>query len=270
MRQLFSEIGAYQPKEAAALAEAAHLAYNKPQEIAAQAARWNYPHFRFLERGNTQAYLMSNDDRLVLVFRGTEPTSPKDWFTNTKLPLTDALGGQVHQGFWQDWRDVADPVVEQVNRLRYQNQPLMITGHSLGGALSALAALTLQQADQPVQSVYTFGAPRLGNDAFARNYNRQLQAKTFRLVNHNDIVPRVPPKSWGYSHVGQLVYFDQTGRLRQGSPFWEEAVDTIKGWNNLGDVVRDHDMHAYRACIAQNAVQSVPADYPTTLQLINS
>jgi triacylglycerol lipase len=269
MKPLFSSSSAYCARDAAFLAEAAHCAYNSPQEIVAQAARWNYPHFRFLEKGNTQAYLIANDQRVVLVFRGTEPTSPKDWLTNTKLPLVEALGGKVHEGFWQDWRDLEDLVVEQVTRLRDRNQELWITGHSLGGALSVLAALTLVTQDQRVNGVYTFGAPRVGDTDFSNSYNSYLQAQTLRLVNHRDMVPRVPPLQWGYQHVGQMIYFNQQGQLQQGSQFWEDMLETMRGMDYaaLGDAVRDHDMHAYRACIAQNAIASPPEEYPPNLQL---
>jgi triacylglycerol lipase len=269
MKQLFSSASAYRAEDAAFFAEAAHCAYNNPQEIVAQAIRWNYPHFRFLEQGNTQAYVMANDQRVVLVFRGTEPTSPKDWLTNTKLPLSEALGGRVHGGFWQDWRDVADLVVEQVQRLRDRNQELWITGHSLGGALSVLAALTLAIQDQCVNGVYTFGAPRVGDADFSSSYNSYLQAQTLRLVNHRDMVPRVPPLQWGYQHVGQMIYFNQQGQLQQGSQFWEDMLETMRGldYRTLGDAVRDHDMHAYRACIAQNAIADPPEEYPPNLQL---
>jgi triacylglycerol lipase len=270
MKQLFSPASsAYRTEDAAFFAEAAHCAYNQPEEIVAQAARWNYPHFRFLEKGNTQAYLIANDQRIVLIFRGTEPTSPKDWLTNTKLPLTEALGGKVHEGFWQDWQEVKDLVLEQVTRLRDRHQELWITGHSLGGSLATLAALTLVTQDQSVQGVYTFGAPRVGDADFAANYNQQLQAKTLRLVNHRDMVPRVPPLQWGYQHVGQMVYFDQRGQLHQGSQFWEDILETMRGmdYKALGEAVRNHDLHSYRACIAQNAIVDPPADYPPNLQL---
>lgn len=49
-------------------------------------------------------------------------------------------------------------------------------GHSLGGALAQLAAFDIVQRAReeglPLKvEVYTFGAPRVGNHAFAREYN---------------------------------------------------------------------------------------------------
>ena len=53
-----------------------------------------------------------------------------------------------------------------------------VTGHSLGGALATLAALEARRACPDTTkldiSCYTFGAPRTGNHAFAREYNRAV------------------------------------------------------------------------------------------------
>ena len=51
-----------------------------------------------------------------------------------------------------------------------------MTGHSLGGALAKLAAYDIAVAarDLPIKvhvANYTFGAPRVGNHAFAEDFN---------------------------------------------------------------------------------------------------
>lgn len=59
-------------------------------------------------------------------------------------------------------------------------------GHSLGGALATLAAYDIQAACKCLPkkslSVYTFGAPRVGNHAFAREYN-QAVFETWNVIN---------------------------------------------------------------------------------------
>ena len=61
-------------------------------------------------------------------------------------------------------------------------------GHSLGGALATLAALELKQelvrgGRQEVEvQCYSFGAPRTGNHAFAREYNK-LVPDTWSIIN---------------------------------------------------------------------------------------
>lgn len=64
---------------------------------------------------------------------------------------------------------------------------LMHAGHSMGGALATLAApeitTALNQAGMPVHvSCYTFGAPRTGNHAFAREMERTVP-DTWGLIN---------------------------------------------------------------------------------------
>lgn len=61
-------------------------------------------------------------------------------------------------------------------------------GHSLGGALATLAAYDikkqLQEAGQASVNVlcYSFGAPRTGNHAFAKDYN-QMVPDTWSIIN---------------------------------------------------------------------------------------
>ena len=73
------------------------------------------------------------------------------------------------------------------------------TGHSLGGALATLAAFDISRAmewvNRPTKIIcYTFGAPRIGNYAFAETYNR-LVPETWNVVNDQvqlDVPPTVP------------------------------------------------------------------------------
>ena len=59
-------------------------------------------------------------------------------------------------------------------------------GHSLGGALAGLAAFDIQRHCAclgPLDvACYTFGAPRAGNHAFARQYNA-LVPDTWSIIN---------------------------------------------------------------------------------------
>ena len=49
----------------------------------------------------------------------------------------------------------------------YPNAAIMLSGHSLGGAVVTLAALQLIKDGISVRNVYDFGTPRIGDQAFA-------------------------------------------------------------------------------------------------------
>eukprot|EP00898_Chlorokybus_atmophyticus_P002450 jgi/Chlat1/3205/Chrsp22S03485 len=124
---------------------------------------------------------------------------------------------KVHTGFYSCWRSVACQVVSLVEKARSggsAGKRLLICGHSLGGALAMLCAydmttvLGLAPADV---TVYTFGSPRLGNHAFAVNYESKVP-RTFRVVLVRDMVAKLPPpwrSLFGFKHAGQLVLLDR-------------------------------------------------------------
>ena len=90
--------------------------------------------------------------------------------------------------------------MEEIRRLvekyrgRGEEVSLTITGHSLGGALALLTAHEAASASIPGLehvSVFSFGAPRVGNAAFVREV-KELGVKVLRIVNRQDIVPKLP------------------------------------------------------------------------------
>lgn len=111
--------------------------------------------------------------------------------------------------------------------------PVVVTGHSLGGGLATLAGLILHARGIAVEVVVTFGAPRVGDRAFAQAYPLPL----IRFEATHDPVPlvaapasdlRAPLPIWlrrllfgaeqfpnpvSYRHAGQLVYLDPAGRI---------------------------------------------------------
>ena len=82
----------------------------------------------------------------------------------------------------------------------YRTTSVYVTGHGLGGAFAIISALDINDyLNQGVDVVYTFGQPRVGNDAFAAYYANKLP-NTFRVINNADIVPHLPPTTAGYLH----------------------------------------------------------------------
>ncbi|GAB4822203.1 hypothetical protein N2152v2_009249 [Parachlorella kessleri] len=117
-----------------------------------------------------------------------------------------------------------------------------LTGHSLGGAMASLAAVELQQR-WPSSSlqVYTYGQPRVGNRAFAAEYDA-LVKDHWSVICDQDPVPRVPKTR--YKRSGSRVVVNGKGDLIVRPTFLESSI-----LNGTG-VVGDHLLERYRAAFA--------------------
>ena len=157
-----------------------------------------------------QALVATNGHATVLAFRGTEFDKPADVIADAKVRLVPGPWGRVHNGLNRAldeiWADV------EVALSKDSHAPLFITGHSMGAGMTLMAAARLRDKNRTIQGVYAFGAPRVGNDDFAAEFSEKLGARTWRYVNDEDIIARIPSTKMGYKHVGQLIYFNEAGQ----------------------------------------------------------
>jgi triacylglycerol lipase len=128
-----------------------------------------------------------------LVFRGTQTV--KEWIRNFGIALNPYLlpsFGNVHDGFLQTYSSVRDEVSASLSE-RKGTDRLFIAGHSLGAAIATLAAPDIEKNfGLKVEAVYTFGSPRVGDDAFVRAFNGAMESRSFRITNTSDIVTSIP------------------------------------------------------------------------------
>lgn len=165
---------------------------------------------------DTQAFVMADRRIVITAFRGTEPRVLKDWLSDAGIVPVDGPNGigRIHRGFGRALACVYDELKRTILGFADSGQSLWYTGHSLGAALAALMARQLQlETGRVPGGIYTFGQPRIGNADFAAAFDSDLKSVSFRLVNHEDIVPRLPPEALGYDHAGTLRYFDADGGL---------------------------------------------------------
>lgn len=243
----------YSKKNAYWLGKASQIAYESPANAKAALDAWGCSTFEYFDNRETQAFIAGNDDLLMLAFRGTGGNI-RDWMTDLDIELVGGPGGRVHEGFLTAlsavWRDIWRFISQQRHR-----RALWVTGHSLGAALATLAVAKLRlERDEPVNGLYTFGQPRTGDREFAKNFDADFEKQTFRYVNNNDIVPRVPFRAMSYSHIGTFQYFDADGNQREDISWWEKLVDRMKGriedlLKPGTDGLKDHFMANYVACL---------------------
>jgi pimeloyl-ACP methyl ester carboxylesterase len=103
---------------------------------------------------------------------------------------------------------VKDEVLRVVKEQRglYPDSSVVVTGHSLGGAVATLAATYLRKADITAD-LYTYGSPRVGDVAFADAASAKGKGSTYRIVNKKDPVPHVPTIRMGYAHTTPEYWF---------------------------------------------------------------
>ena len=141
-------------------------------------------------------------DALYIAFRGSE--SNTDWKGNLNYKQMEApfnrdpsvKADRVHSGFLKDYMSVRDSVLEKVKK--WTGKKIIVTGHSLGAALSSICALDVQYNFPEMEVIlYNFGAPRVGNKEYI-NAHRKRVAEAYQVRNGNDAVTHVPFKAMGF------------------------------------------------------------------------
>lgn len=200
-----------------------------------------------------------NDNVVVFAFRGTREGI--DWLISNLLFLPvpmrhcDAAQGsiKVHFGFQRTLEYVdkttrlkcMDAIARHIEGHRlFNGRKIVITGHSLGGALAILFANRLRSlypeyVAEHLDEIVVFGAPAVGLRNFSSWYG-ELGDKTTRIVNGADVVPFTPPLS--YCHVGTEIWLNKH-TFRQNLGWMKRLLYSIR--LPITNFIRDHDIKKY-------------------------
>ena len=135
-----------------------------------------------------------------------------DWLYNFRIWKSFSTIGnfKIHKGM-NEKIEVCLSFLKSNLRL---DDEVYVSGHSLGGALSYLAAYALKsQLNTNIVGVYTFGAPRVGGSDWKEAYDTLLYDKTFSYQNNGDYISTLPPAFLGYCNVGQQIKLQNSNRL---------------------------------------------------------
>jgi len=178
---------------------------------------WAVAHGSYGQIGGGKLYAVS--------FRGT--TNLRDWITDGRLM------GTVHEGFLQALQPHLDHIVQEVTKQMKGHSRLLITGHSLGGALANIFAVALKLAAPSIKlELITYGAPRVGDRTFQQRVQKSCDY-ILRVVNRDDEIPKTPTGLYaGFSSLGESDN-DQKGwghnLFKAFNMKGKKMVKTVKG-----------------------------------------
>ena len=259
----------YTGENALVLVDCARLAYEEKEVIEqAMTKQWRFKNFKFFNAKSTQAFVAGNDAMIIVAFRGTEGKWA-DLKSDAKTIPVDRTFGTVHHGFndalHEVWGDQAtkENIRDYINQFQDDNQSVWFCGHSLGAALATLATAEFVFIDgASFNGLYTIGQPRVGDGKFARNFDNACLDRSFRFVNNNDVVTRVPVpgKIRDYTHVGRELYFDNEGNLwdsiSRGEKFWDRLQGIVDDIGEKGlDGLKDHSSDEYVKLVDNNRTE---------------
>ena len=153
----------------------------------------------------------------LVCFRGTN--SWREVSRELRASRATHVHGKVHRGILELYSEMRDEVLSL--------HPRIVCGYSLGGALSILTSIDLDDRSMPPMYVVTFAAPRIGDRRFVRHYNRRLGSRTVNVVNDCDIIPNIPMR---LGRVGTTLRFS----------------------NSTGSWIDRHNLDTYNAALESN------------------
>ncbi|KAB8068894.1 Alpha/Beta hydrolase protein [Aspergillus leporis] len=185
-------------------------------------------------KGDTTGYLALDrtNKLIILAYRGT--VSDENGLTDLQFQHVDAssvcAGCKAHTGFWQASSESMTTLLPQIKSAAKDNKDykIVFVGHSLGGALATLSAVTMRKLGHTVD-LYTFGAPSVGNLELADYITAQGMGANYRITHLNDEVPKVLYKAHRSPILSLLV-----PEYSQSSPeYW------ITSGNNVSVAMSD-------------------------------
>lgn len=174
---------------------------------------------------NEYQKLISHDNELIIIgyntiyktlfasFRGSVNT--QNWIANIHFSQIQPYNNtdiSVEKGFYNLFTNLKPYVINGIEDVskKYNTNDLLITGHSLGGALSTLLAFELLYVENTEMNIklITFGCPRVGNDKFVTFFN-DYSIYSNRITHYYDMVPHIPQQFLKYDHISQEIWYNE-------------------------------------------------------------
>jgi hypothetical protein len=137
--------------------------------------------------------------QLVVGVRGTRPRDLRDLLDDLNVrhaAVPWAPSSSVHRGFLKHFYKLQTPLLA---RCLQAGLPVLLTGHSLGGAVALIAASQILALSKdapwkvpPLRELFLFGAPKVGDLGFA-TWISEAGLRATSLRHAGDPIPSLPP-----------------------------------------------------------------------------
>ena len=156
-------------------------------------------------------------ESIFVGFRGS--SNIQNWISNIQINQIqpyDDIELRVDKGFFNLYNSMKNSIMDTLEpiSIKYNTYNILVTGHSLGGALATLFAFDIMYNNQfyYIKYIITFGSPRVGNEYFS-NYFYSLQSYSKRITHYYDIVPHTPEEFLNYHHVYNEIWYNENNSL---------------------------------------------------------
>lgn len=155
------------------------------------------------------------------------------------LPKKSDSGVFCHRGY----SDVGNKIIEQINKKKLinKNKKLVVTGHSLGGAIAKYLSIHVKDVD-----LFTYGAPQISDkDYFVFNHN----VNEYHFMNRHDWICSFPSTLYNDDKYVYVINKDceverkRIKRLGIFIPFVYLGFRTIV--RNNTNILDDHALRTY-------------------------
>lgn len=186
--------------------------------LLAQAAYSEKPTFGD-ENSAARAIVSNNDDGQVISIPGTDNIAC--FLADLDIETITVNGlGRMHSGFYEAFLEMKSQLMLCA--------PSVITGHSLGAALSLIYAAELCLAGKPPKAVYAFEPPRISTDSVIAELLASHGVSLHLTQFGQDIVPMIPRILHDWQHPSWLI---KIGRPHLTIPnVHDHSIDNVVKW----------------------------------------
>lgn len=168
---------------------------------------------------NSGDYAIMHDGEILYIFLECSHGN-EDWKNNLDFPVKfklrdDDIHFRCHRGFLRVWKSIKNHIKNDIMDTGVKK--IIISGYSHGAGIAVLCYEYVYHHRPDLRGNiegYGFGCPRVLWGRNARKIAHRWQ--NFMLIrNIDDLITHLPPKFFGYFHVGKLFKIGEKGKYNK-------------------------------------------------------